>query len=97
MVGTTEIVDPTVPITLPPALVPAERRDEMAYYLKAAAIIIRHPVNVLRHPSAGYILSHIAKRQFRLHWLRDVAREPREWGVGRLVCAVACRHRIPVE
>jgi hypothetical protein len=46
----------------------------MTYYLKAAAIIARHPVRVLGHPKAGEIIREIALRQFRLHWLRDVAR-----------------------
>jgi len=46
----------------------------MTYYLKAAAIIARHPLNVARHPKAGYIIRNIVRRQFRLHWLRDVAK-----------------------
>jgi len=44
------------------------------YYIKAAAIIARHPVTVLRHKQARHILTQIAARNFRLHWLRDVAR-----------------------
>jgi hypothetical protein len=47
--------------------------DTIIYYIKAAAIIARHPVNVLTHKKAGFILAQIAKRNFRLHWLRDVA------------------------
>jgi hypothetical protein len=46
----------------------------MTYYLKAAAIVARHPLNVLRHPRANYIVRNVLKRNFRLHWLRDVAR-----------------------
>lgn len=46
----------------------------MTYFLKAAVIIVRHPINVIRHPRTAYILGQIARRQFRLHWLRDVAR-----------------------
>ena len=46
----------------------------MTYYLKAAAIIASHPVNVMRHRRAGYILGRVVRRDFRLHWLRDVAR-----------------------
>jgi len=47
---------------------------QMAYYLKSIAIVIRHPINVLRHPKASEIVRLIVLRQFRLHWLRDVAR-----------------------
>ena len=46
----------------------------MTYYLKAAAIIARHPLNVARHPKAGEIVRRVAQREFRLHWLRDVAK-----------------------
>ena len=43
------------------------------YYIKAAAIISRHPINVLSHKKARFILAQIAICNFRLHWLRDVA------------------------
>jgi hypothetical protein len=42
--------------------------------LKALLIIVRHPVNVLSHPRAWFILGQVGRVQFRLHWLRDVAR-----------------------
>jgi hypothetical protein len=45
----------------------------MTYYIKAASIILRHPVTVYRHPKAAEIIRDVCKRQFRLHWLRDVA------------------------
>lgn len=46
----------------------------MTYYIKAFAIISRHPVRVMSHPKVSYILRRVMRRQFRLHWLRDVAR-----------------------
>jgi hypothetical protein len=45
----------------------------MRYYLKAATIISRHPIRILSHPKAGYIMRKVMRRQFRLHWLRDIA------------------------
>jgi hypothetical protein len=45
----------------------------MTYYLKAALIIGRHPIAVGRHPQAARIIRDVLCRQFRLHWLRDVA------------------------
>lgn len=45
----------------------------MTYYIKAAAIIARHPVRVLSHPKAAQIIRETLRREFRLHWLRDVA------------------------
>ena len=44
------------------------------YYAKAILIIARHPLRVLRHAKAREILVGVARAEFRLHWLRDVAR-----------------------
>lgn len=49
-------------------------RGQMTYYLKALLIIVRHPVRIGRHPKALEILRDVCCRQFRLHWLRDVAK-----------------------
>jgi hypothetical protein len=49
----------------------------MAYYLKALGIIARHPIAIARHPRAGFVIGQVARRKFRLHWLRDAAREQR--------------------
>lgn len=45
----------------------------MTYYLKSAALIVRHPVRIARYRHGALrLLCQVARREFRLHWLRDI-------------------------